>query len=340
MRNVACPECAGEEVSILAPGRYRCKSEVVYFEEVLVDDPMARIAYGTPGMRRERVRKVRICGHEFHADAPMSGEICIGTRDGTACGAYAVGVCQGSGCGRPVCSRHGTYVRDRLECARCASAEEVARAARDAQNALERKRVETESANARATAVCQQLANATDPVEILAVIRDFKPGIRNPRIGPWDDPDHRQRFLNLLVPAWQRYLTARSPEHPHELATFQGYAVPRRAGNPMSSVKRIPCWVQRHDSDEWAYTADTAYHLGSGYQDWGNWSSPPVLRGVRVVCTGVLPQSFKVYGRRHLYHCFEIMDSRPLTGSDVLGLVNQGHQEVSNHGSNPRAPFQ
>lgn len=347
MLKTPCPVCGGQQTVAVGPGRYRCSSGVEYFEDVLIDDPMARLVYGSPGPKYERVRRVRTCGHEFVVQTQHGQQICTGTLDGSACGSYAAGVCQGEGCGQAVCSRHGTYVAERLLCARCTRDAHAARVARNVERARERSRANTERSAALAGAACDELAEATDPAQILNALRRFTRdrGLQR-ETGPWTDPAHVESFMRLVVPAWQRYLASRRPHHPHEIARFMNYKVGRRPDNVSRVLTRVPCWVSLHHKQEiishgdkiqvddaWAFTADMAYHIGNdhGSEEWSRWGDGPILSGDFMVCTGVLPQSVVVHGYRRLYHCFAVSSSRPLSGKDVLDLLVLGHQSPTNH---------
>jgi hypothetical protein len=82
--SVVCPTCGGTEAMALGPGRYRCNSRVTFYEDVLVDDPGALLAYGTPGPKWETIRRERLCGHEFVLETERSGDLCSGTQDGSS----------------------------------------------------------------------------------------------------------------------------------------------------------------------------------------------------------------------------------------------------------------
>ena len=284
-------------------------------------------------------------------------EICSGTLDGSACGTYAAGICQGEGCGRPVCSKHGTYMAGRLLCERCTDDARRVREARNAEHARELARLNAEHAAATAKRACDELAAATDPAQILDTLRRYKP-LRGAtqETSTWRDPAHVEDYMHLVVPAWQRYLAGRQPHHPHEIACLANYQVGRRPDSASRIATRVPCWVSlvgkqqviSHGEkvtvdDAWAFTADTAYHIGndSGHQRWSRWESGPTLSGDFMVCAGVLPQSFVLRGERHLYHCFAVSDSRPLRGEDVFTLIGLGHQSPVHHdGGNSRTGVQ
>lgn len=355
----ACPACGGQQTTAVGPGRYICSSEVEYFEYVLVDDPMARLAWGTPGFKRESARRVRTCGHEFVVEAPHGQQICTGTFDGSPCGAYAVGVCQGEECGRAVCSRHGTYLSERLLCVRCTRDVQAAQAARHAERARLASRAEAQASARLVDAACAELAEATDPAVIIGALRRFartrlEARRRTREGGPWTDSANVEKFVRLVVPAWQRYLSSRQPDHPHEIVSLKNYKVGRRPDNASHVLARMPCWLSLFHQqqakftwnsdrtswvdDAWAFTADTAYHIGDdgGHQEWYRGHSGPTLSGHFMVCTGVLPQSVVVFKRNQLFHCYAVSESRPLTGEDVIEIVLVGHSGNGNHPGHAR----
>lgn len=159
MLNVVCPSCGGGQVTALGPGRYRCDSTVTYTEDVLVDDPGARFVWGVQGPKWETMRRERACAHEFFTETQHSGNLCAGTSDGSTCGAYAVGVCQGSNCGWPVCSVHGTYRGSRLLCVRCTSLDDARIAGERAEAAAKRADEAAQHAQAQANGLRWQMTS-------------------------------------------------------------------------------------------------------------------------------------------------------------------------------------
>lgn len=132
-------------------------------------------------------------------------------------------------------------------------------------------------------------------------------------------------------------MAGRTPAH--DLVVLRNYQVgrhPDRAG--VVSVE--PCYVAPNGdiekfsfgdtvrvSDLWAYTADTAYHLGDAksYPSWGRFHRGPLLNGPHVVRHGELPQAVIERGYHRLPSpAWPVLDFRPLVSGDVTHLALTG----------------
>jgi hypothetical protein len=338
-----CPYCKGVNVTKVGIGKYRCNTLIEYDDRILVDDPMSRIAYGTPGQKWQDFRNRRECGRHFTVAVARSTTLCSGAPEGYSCGLYSVGICQGSNCGVSVCEEHGRFgsrQQDGVLCSRCRSEGAAVERAERKSRRRAADSVATEAAAERAAAACEKLGSAKEPSAILSVLQQHMDEL-NRRMPPWTVAEHRESFATLIVPAWQRYLEGRQPKYWHELCRFVSHTATSRISQ---STESQPCWLIRdlamgdikgergYVSATSAYTADTVYLLADTQKySWSQWGRAPKLNGMHVVCPGRFPEARRRGGFKELLHCFPTLESRPLISSDVLRLVVSGHTSITVH---------
>jgi hypothetical protein len=101
---VVCPRCGGTDREPLAPGYWRCTSEVTVEQIIAAPDP----AFGGE-IRPRPVSSSETCGRDYQ-EASAS----VASMPQCTCGTFAVGTC--STCSAPVCGLHSDVFDGRRLC--------------------------------------------------------------------------------------------------------------------------------------------------------------------------------------------------------------------------------
>ena len=153
---MACPRCGGSQRTPVAPGYWRCTSDI---SEVVGGPGLADVRLGPPV-----VYLSRSCGHEYQEGAAnlLSSARC-------SCSLFAIGLCVE--CSAPFCGDHRWKIEERWHCRDCwLRAEAAVEAQRAAAAQMEQRSYEVARAE-WVELVTGQVSSLPRAVRIVSVVR-------------------------------------------------------------------------------------------------------------------------------------------------------------------------
>ena len=187
---MSCPSCGGTRREAIAPGYWRCTSQVT----LMAPGPGP---YGKPGP--PEIAVARECGAAYQEGARVAtGQMC-------ECSTFAVGVC--GDCGTPVCGTHSLMRGDIRVCRTCAARRDHERTV--AEQRVQERKLQVFEREEEAKRAVEEATEIRCRDVISALRAAGSPGVV--RVAPWP----RKRLQRATHVAWALYKQTEHHTYPH-----------------------------------------------------------------------------------------------------------------------------